>query len=234
MRQPVVDIGGRGGEVVGVEGTSSVGVVVVVVRLYVEGTPLVVVVVVPLYVEGTSVVVVEGFVVGPWNVKGTSSSKVGRRGLAQRREEERKHEELGSSCGRLWGPGSTAAWRPAQVPESKNPDARRCQVATTQGPGDRRSGDWRTDRGVRDVRCTDPGRDDRNYLGGTACEAQAAGDVHNPAACGQSLRNENTGLNLWPGGRWKDGCRSGVVASELAKWRPDGEATLLKRHQRQW
>ena len=109
-----------------VEGTSLVGVVV---PLHVEGTSLVVVVV-PLHVEGTSLVVV----VVPLHVEGTSLAA----------------EKRGSSRGRLQDPGSTAAWRPAQVACSKNPAVRRGQVATTQDPCDPRSVVCRTDQ-VRDV-----------------------------------------------------------------------------------
>ena len=113
-----------------VEGTLSV--VVVVVPLHVEGTSLVVVVV-PLHVEGTPLVVVVVVVV-PLHVEGTSLAA----------------EKRGSSRGRLQDPGSTAAWRPAQVACSKNPAVRRGQVATTQDSCDRRSVVGRTDQ-VRDV-----------------------------------------------------------------------------------
>ena len=114
-------------EAVNVEGTPLVAVVL---PLNVEGTLSVVVVVVPLHVEGTSLVCV----VVPLHVEGTSLAA----------------EKRGSSRGRLQDPGSTAAWRPAQVACSKNPAVRRGQVATTQDSCDRRSVVGRTDQ-VRDV-----------------------------------------------------------------------------------
>ena len=142
FEKPVVDVvEGVVVEAVNVEGTplvtvvlplnveGTLSVVVVVVPLHVEGTSLVVVVV-PLHVEGTSLVVV----VVPLHVEGTSLAA----------------EKRGSSRGRLQDPGSTAAWRPAQVACSKNPAVRRGQVATTQDPCDRRSVVGRTDQ-VRDV-----------------------------------------------------------------------------------
>ena len=103
---------------------------VVVEAVNVEGTPSVAVVL-PLNVEGTLSVVV---VVVPLHVEGTSLAA----------------EKRGSSRGRLQDPGSTAAWRPAQVACSKNPAVRRGQVATTQDSCDRRSVVGRTDQ-VRDV-----------------------------------------------------------------------------------
>ena len=144
FEKPVVDVvEGVVVEAVNVEGTPLVAVVlplnvegtslvVVVVPLHVEGTSLVVVVV-PLHVEGTPLVVVVVVVV-PLHVEGTSLAA----------------EKRGSSRGRLQDPGSTAAWRPAQVACSKNPAVRRGQVATTQDPCDRRSVVGRTDQ-VRDV-----------------------------------------------------------------------------------
>ena len=142
FEKPVVDVvEGVVVEAVNVEGTplvavvlplnveGTLSVVVVVVPLHVEGTSLVVVVV-PLHVEGTSLVVV----VVPLHVEGTSLAA----------------EKRGSSRGRLQDPGSTAAWRPAQVAGSKNPAVRRGQVATTQDSCDRRSVVGRTDQ-VRDV-----------------------------------------------------------------------------------
>ena len=128
FEKPVVDVvEGVVVEAVNVEGTP---LVTVVLPLNVEGTLSVVVVVVPLHVEGTSLVVV----VVPLHVEGTSLAG----------------EKRGSSRGRLQDPGSTAAWRPAQVACSKNPAVRRGQVATTQDPCDRRSVVGRTDQ-VRDV-----------------------------------------------------------------------------------
>ena len=131
FEKPVVDVvEGVVVEAVNVEGTPLVAVVL---PLNVEGTLSVVVVVVPLHVEGTSLVVVVVVVV-PLHVEGTSLAA----------------EKRGSSRGRLQDPGSTAAWRPAQVAGSKNPAVRRGQVATTQDSCDRRSVVGRTDQ-VRDV-----------------------------------------------------------------------------------
>ena len=131
FEKPVVDVvEGVVVEAVNVEVTPLVAVVL---PLNVEGTLSVVVVVVPLHVEGTPLVVVVVVVV-PLHVEGTSLAA----------------EKRGSSRGRLQDPGSTAAWRLAQVACSKNPAVRRGQVATTQDSCDHRSVVGRTDQ-VRDV-----------------------------------------------------------------------------------